>query len=62
MKDEIRSKKDEGVPLFEADERRARALSWAVAVAVSLLVNAALFAACCWKVGEATGWMRGVAP
>ena len=46
-------------PSFEEDERRARILTWAFAIAVSLIINAAMFAACCWQVGAAVGWMTG---
>ena len=46
-------------PAFADESRGARLLTWAFAFAASLLVNAAIFAACCWKVEAAFGWMTG---
>ena len=59
MKTRLNNMERNETPSFEGDERRARILTWAFAFAASLLVNAAIFAACCWKVEAAFGWMTG---
>lgn len=59
MKTRLNNMERNETPSFEGDERRARILTWAFAIAVSLIINTAMFAACCWKVGAAFGWMMG---
>ena len=51
-----------GTPPFELDDARARRRTLLLSVLLSLAVNAALFALCCWKVSAAVGWMFDAAP